>query len=158
MCGPYDLPDEVDTYPVEADPTYVGPGAAAMLAIMKQFDVQLDSAECGGVHTLWEDPREDQIERPVPTCYDKALQVATVLSRTVRPRVPCKPEKEVVARMANCCSALAPSCASRETCGRAFRRSAWRMGPEPADADDAATHQDRTEVWEGARWHALVSA
>ena len=92
MHGPIELPERVEYYPVEEDPTFVGPGEAALLGVMRQFEVGVEESVGYEAHSTWTDPREAPIERRDYKSYDVALQAAKVQCGLASPRVACLPK------------------------------------------------------------------
>ena len=93
--GPIELPRRVEQYPIEADPTYVGPGEAALLGIMRQFSVAVETCTEEVVHSLWYDPREAPDEFFGRISYDAALQRAKMQTGLSEQRVACLTKHEV---------------------------------------------------------------
>ena len=92
MHGPIELPERVEYYPIEDDPTFVGPGEAALLGVMRQFEVAVEESVGYEAHSTWTDPREAPMERRDYKSYDVAVQAAKVQCGLVSPRTACLPK------------------------------------------------------------------
>ena len=152
MYGPCTLLERVELYGIEQEDDFVGADAARILAIMNGFQFAISDLDAWGVHSVWEDPRISGSTWPVPTEYDRALQVAKVLSGVEPQRVSRVPK--AVAQYADggasdrgSPSMLENARALETTCVPAFPCLGPSMGGRgPVDVDVVGrrdTHRDR---------------